>query len=476
MLSFYRTKIVATIGPASSSSEVLEKMIMGGVDVCRLNMSHGDPELDKLIIKRVRELSNKHERNTSILVDLQGPKIRIGEVENNEVLLKEGQTVLLTTKECTGNASQLHINYAQFPNDVTEGETILIDDGKIRLRILSTNGKDGAEAEVINGGMLSSRKGVNLPNTKISLPNLTEKDHKDLKFALEQDVDWIGLSFVRKAQDIIELKKIIHDAGKDYIRVIAKIEKPEAIEDIDNIIAKTDALMVARGDLGVEMPMHEVPIIQKMLVKKCIEASKPVIIATQMMESMINNFAPTRAEVNDVANSILDGADAVMLSGETAVGKFPVRVIEYIHNIISSVEEEVYPFDRFNVPDPASEDFVSDSVCYNACVMASQVNAKAIIGMTRSGYTAYKVACRRPKADIIIFTNNKPILSVLSLVWGVKGFFYDETISTDHTIADLHEILKKKKLINAGDIVVNLASIPIEERLKTNMIKLSRVR
>ena len=285
----------------------------------------------------------------------------------------------------------------QFPKDVIAGEMILIDDGKIQLRVLSTNSKDEVRTEVVNGGTLSSRKGINLPNTNVSLPSLTEKDHNDLKYALQHDIDWVGLSFVRKAQDIIDLKKIIKDAGKKNIRVVAKIEKPEAIKDIDNIIHETNALMVARGDLGVEMPMYEVPLIQKMLVQKCIRAGKPVIIATQMMESMINNFAPTRAEVNDVANSVLDGADAVMLSGETSVGKFPVRVVEYMQDIIANIEEKAYPFDRFHAPDPNSADFISDSVCYNACVMASQVNAKAIIGLTRSGYTAYRVSASDQK-------------------------------------------------------------------------------
>ncbi len=476
MLSFNKTKIVATIGPASSSGEVLEKMLLAGVDVCRLNLSHGDYALHSVVISRIRELSNKHQLNTSILVDLQGPKIRIGEVENDEVHLGEGQTILLTTRDCIGNALQLHINYLQFPKDVSVGEMILIDDGKIQLRVLSTNRNDEVKTEVVNGGTLSSRKGVNLPNTNVSLPSLTEKDHNDLKYALEQEVDWIGLSFVRKAQDIIDLKKIIRSTGKKNVRVVAKIEKPEAIKDIDNILIEANALMVARGDLGVEMPMHEVPLIQKMLVQKCIRAGKPVIIATQMMESMINNFAPTRAEVNDVANSVLDGADAVMLSGETSVGKFPVRVVEYMQDIIANIEEKAYPFNRFHAPDPGSEDFISDSVCYNACVMASQVNARVIIGMTRSGYTAHKVSSQRPKADIIVFTDNKPILSVMSLIWGVKGFYYNKSISTDHSIADLQDILKEKKFIKEGDIVINLASIPIEEELKTNMIKLSRVK
>lgn len=475
MPTFNKTKIVATIGPASASKEILQELILAGVDVCRLNLSHGEYSEHKKIIENIRAINKEHQCSTAILVDLQGPKLRIGEVANNAVLLETGKEIELTINESIGNATSLYINYSQFPQDVEIGDHVLIDDGKIQLTVLETNRKDSVTAIINSGGILSSRKGVNLPNTKISLPSLTPKDIEDLDFALDQDIDWIGLSFVRKAQDIIELKKIIASKKKET-RVIAKIEKPEALNEIDEIIRETDALMVARGDLGVELPMEEVPLIQKMLVNKCIDASKPVIIATQMMESMINNYSPTRAEVNDVANSVLDGADAVMLSGETSIGKHPVKVVEYMQNIIRTVELKGFRYNRDHKPDITSDSYISDSVCYNACVMASQVDAKAIVGMTRSGYTAFKVSSQRPQADILIFTDVAKMLNVLSLVWGIRSFFYDKSVSTDDTITELQEILKENGKVQSGDIIINLASIPLAEQSRTNMIKLGKVK
>jgi len=471
---FNKTKIVATIGPASESREVLREMILAGVDVCRLNFSHGNYAIHRETVVTIRSLSKELKSNTAILVDLQGPKLRIGEIRNNEAMLQDGAELIFTTQECIGDQTRLYMNYLQFPQDVAIGDNILIDDGKIRLTVMETNKKDEVKARVVNGGKVSSRKGVNLPHTRISLPSLTPKDLEDLDFAMQLDVDWIGLSFVRKASDILELKKLIAGGGKK-IRVIAKIEKPEALTDIDEIIRETDALMVARGDLGVELPMQEVPLVQKMLVQKCIRAYKPVIIATQMMESMIFNFTPTRAEVNDVANSVIDGADAVMLSGETSVGKHPVQVVKTMREIIETVEAKGYRYNRDHKPDLRSETFISDSACYNACVMASQVGAKAIVGLTRSGYTAYKVSSQRPVADILIFTDEPAMLSVLSLVWGVRSFFYDHSVSTDETILELQNILKEEKLLTTGDIIINLASIPLEEQGRTNMIKLGIV-
>ncbi|CAN5554579.1 pyruvate kinase [soil metagenome] len=475
MIPYNKTKIIATIGPASSSSETLEELIRAGVDVCRLNFSHGNYEDHRKVILAIREITQRTHLHAAILVDLQGPKLRIGMVENDAAFLDTGKEVVLTTKECIGTPERLYINYHQLPSDVKEGETILIDDGKIKLRVLSTNYKDEVISIVENGGIVSSRKGVNLPNTKISLPSLTEKDLKDLDFALQMNVDWIGLSFVRKASDITALRQIIAKENKT-IKVVAKIEKPEALDDIDYIIQETDALMVARGDLGVELPMQDVPLIQKMLVQKCIRATKPVIIATQMMESMINNSSPTRAEVNDVANSVLDGADAVMLSGETSIGKFPLRVVEYMRNVVTSIEEKGFRYNRDHQPDVTSDSYLSDAVCYNACVLASQVGAKAIVGMTRSGYTAFKVASQRPKSDIFIFTDRQSLLAQLSLVWGVRGFFYESEAGANQTIHELQELLKAKGLINTHDIVINLASMPFYEGGRTNMIKINKVK
>ena len=475
MTPYNKTKIIATIGPASASPETLEELIRAGVDVCRLNFSHGDYDHHEQVIKAIREINERTHHHVAILVDLQGPKLRIGMMADDSAWLETGKTIILTTTECIGTSTRLYINYSQLPNDVKEGEMILIDDGKIKLRVVSTNYKDEVTAIVENGGNVSSRKGVNLPNTKISLPSLTPKDLQDLDFALKMNVDWIGLSFVRKASDIIALRQIIAKENKP-IKIVAKIEKPEALDEIDFIIHETDALMVARGDLGVELPMQDVPLIQKMLVKKCIRATKPVIIATQMMESMITNSSPTRAEVNDVANSVLDGADAVMLSGETSIGKFPVRVVEYMRNVVTSIEDKGFLYNRDQQPDVTSESYLSDAVCYNACLMAAQVGAKAIVGMTRSGYTAFKVSSQRPKSDIFIFTDRPSLLAQLSLVWGVRGFFYESDAGANQTINELQELLKVKGLIESNDIVINLASMPFYEGGRTNMIKINKVK
>ncbi len=474
-----RTKIVVTLGPASSSVEMIEEMVKAGADVCRINFSHGSYENVLEQIKNIRTINKKLGTHTAILADLQGPKLRIGKVENDGVQLVAGKEIIITTVECIGTADRIYITYPQFPKDVKVGENILIDDGKILLNVVETNGKDEVKAIISFGGLLSSKKGVNLPNTKISLPCLTEKDLKDLDFALEQKVDWVGLSFVRSATDIIELKHLIQRFNSEVrTKVIAKIEKPEAILDIDNIIFETDALMVARGDLGVEVPMQEVPVIQKMLVRKCLEASKPVIIATQMMESMITNISPSRAEVNDVANSVMDGADAVMLSAETSVGKHPAKVVEAMTKIIEHVEQESYNYNRDTAlpeVDVHNDRYISNSICYSAAKMAESTKASAIITITHSGYTAFKLSSHRPKANIYVFTDNYNILTTLNLVWGVQGFYYDKNISTDHTIADIKFILKKTGFIKLNDLIINISSVPLSEKGKSNMIKLSAV-
>lgn len=471
-----RTKIVATIGPASSPKEVLREMILAGTDVFRINFSHGSHEDHGAVINTIRELNDELGTYVPILADLQGPKLRIGVMEGGSVMLEAGKEIVFSTVDGPGTAGRVFMTYNNFPRDTKPGEKILLDDGKLLMEVVSTNGVDEVVAKILHGGPLSSKKGVNLPNTKISLPCLTPKDLKDLDFALENDIEWIGLSFVRNAADIIELQHIIAAKGKAS-RVVAKIEKPEAIEDIDNIIKEADALMVARGDLGVEVPMQSVPLIQKMLVRKCLNASTPVIIATQMMESMITNISPTRAEVNDAANSILDGADAVMLSGETSVGAHPAMVIQAMQKIIANVEDEQYPYNRQNQdPFPSVTDrYVSDSICTTAAKMAKDVSAKAVITMTYSGYTAFRLASYRPKALIFAFTSNKAILNTLSLLWGVRAFYYDKEVSTDHTIADIKHRLKKEGFIDANDLIINIASIPMHEHGKANMIKLSLV-
>lgn len=469
-----KTKIIATMGPASRDKEILKQMFFEGVNVCRLNFSHGNHDDHAKIIKTIRELNHETGLNVAILADLQGPKIRTGKIKDNRMDLIEGSTVKVYTKEQLGEGDAFSINYSQLPEDVTKGEIILLDDGKLSLEIIETNGKDLIIAKVIYGGLLSSNKGVNLPNTKISMPCLTEKDLIDLDFALEENVDWIGLSFVRSARDIIELKRLISiSSGK--AKVIAKIEKPEAIEDIDEIILESDGLMVARGDLGVEVPYQNVPLIQKMLINKCILNAKPVIVATQMMESMIVNSSPTRAEVNDVANAVLDGADAVMLSGETSIGKYPVEVIRTMNNIVLEMETFDGIYNKEEPPEKNQARFITDSICFNACRLSRRVDAEAILTMSFSGYTAYKIASQRPNAEIYVFTSNKKILTQLSLIWGVKGFYYNKTVSTDHTIADIKSLLKSDGILNTGDMVINIASMPIEALGNSNMLKLSYV-
>lgn len=468
-----RTKIVATMGPASDSQETIAEMIKQGLDVCRINFSHGSYKDHAKTIDNIRKADEKLGTHTAILADLQGPKLRVGEFEGDGLMLNEDDEITFSTKE--GDPSKIYITYPQFAQDVKVGERILLDDGKLEMEVISSNGTNEVVAKVKHGGLLKDRKGVNLPNTKISLPCLTEKDQKDLDFVLDLDVDWVGLSFVRSARDIIELKHIIRSREK-HARVVAKIEKPEAIDDIDDIIRETDALMVARGDLGVEIPLQNVPLVQKMLVTKALKSSKPVIVATQMMESMIQDNTPTRAEVNDVANAVLDGADAVMLSAETSVGKHPVRVIEVMSAIVREVEtsDEIYHHEE--PPVESREDrYITDSICFNATRLSNRVKSSAIITMTFSGYTGFKISSQRPKADILLFTGNKNILTQMSLVWGVKAFYYDKMVSTDHTIADIKYILKKKKLVKIGDKIIHLASMPMNEQGMTNMLKLDKV-
>ena len=474
-LSYNRTKIVATMGPASAPKETLLAMIKAGVNVCRLNFSHGRTEDHKKVIDTIREINDQYKTNVAILADLQGPKIRIGLVKDGGIHLINGTHINITTHECIGDDNQIYITYDTFPQDVQANEIILLDDGKIQMRVLETNKVDKVVCEVVHGGILTSRKGVNLPNTKVSIPSLTEEDLEHLHFALDCDVDWIGLSFVRNAEDITELKQVINARGK-AAKVIAKIEKPEAIENIDAIIAATDGVMVARGDLGVEMPLEEVPLLQKMIARKCRAASKPVIVATQMLESMITTPRPTRAEVNDVANSVLDGADAVMLSGETSVGEFPLIVIETMAKIVRNVEELGYPYnvkDPIETTDTASAGYLSNAVCESAVYLAQHTNAVGIVSMTTSGYTAFEISSYRPKARTFIFTSNKHLLNALSLLWGVRTFYYDKLESTDQTIADVNAILKAENLIGIGEVVINTAAVPIVNHGKTNMLKVS---
>ena len=468
------TKIVATIGPSSYDKAILKEMFAAGLNVVRINFSHSNHEQAIQIFNWVQELNIEEDRNVAVLGDLQGPKLRLGNVKPNQVL-KRGKEITITTEECVGDVSKIYITYPDFPKDVKVGDRIMLDDGKLILKAEATNGTNEVRAKVVQGGELKSKKGVNLPNTKISLPCLTPKDLADLECALNIGIEWIGLSFVRNVQDVKLLQKLIKDK-KSPARVIAKIEKPEAIRQIDAIIKQSDAVMVARGDLGVEVPMERVPNLQKMITRKCIKYSTPVIIATQMMESMMDSLSPSRSDVNDVANAVHDRVDGVMLSGETSVGKYPVRVIKAMSKVVKNVEDYAdLVMEEFVPIDKKDGRFLSDTICYNACKIAEQVDAKAVMTMTHSGYNAFKIASFRPPSKICIFTNNRKIMNTLSLLWGVRGYYYDSFASTDDTMSEIKNILKEKVIIQTGDLVVNIASMPITEKGMTNMLKLSCV-
>ena len=469
-----KTKIIATIGPASRDKQVLKKMFLAGVDVCRINLSHDTHDSHAATIKTIRELNKELGINVAILADLQGPKLRVGNVKDNGVILKDGEILEFVTTECLGTEKKVYLSYEDFAKDVEIGDTILIDDGKLKLEVVDSNGKNSVKAKIIYGGKLSSKKGVNLPNTKISMPSLTEKDIEDAYFALENNVDWLALSFVRAASDIIELKQMIM-RKKKKTRVIAKIEKPEAIKNIDEIIAEAHAIMVARGDLGVEMDFQEVPALQRTIVEKCIDASCPVIIATQMMESMIENFRPTRAEASDVANAVLGGVDTLMLSGETSVGRFPIEVIESMHKIIEHTEKKRYNYNRGIPPIPTDKRFISDSICYSASRMAERVGAKAIVTFTDKGRTAYRISGYRPKAEVFAFTSHKELISSMSLLWGVQAFYFNNFNHIDEAIATSISILKEKGLIKAGDTLIHVSSTPLSVTRTTNMLKVTLV-
>jgi len=468
------TKIIATIGPATRNKKILEQMFHEGVDVCRINCSHDTHSEHLKTINYINELNEELGSNVAILADLQGPKLRVGNMENDKVMLEDGQEFSFVTKPCTGSPEKAYMSYQRMPADVAPGEKILVDDGKLIFEVVETNGRDTVKTKVIAGGPLGSKKGVNMPHTKVTLPSLTEKDKEDAKFALDNQVDWIALSFVRKEKDILDLRKLI-DAHPHKAHIIAKIEKPEALDEIDEIIAAADAIMVARGDLGVEVDFHKVPLIQKRIIKKCTSNSKPVIVATQMMESMITNQTPTRAEANDVANAVLDGADTVMLSGETSVGRYPIQTIANMQKIIDSTETEEYLYYKGHVPMVENKVFLPESTVYNAVRLAEQVNAAAIVTLTYSGFTAVKISSHRPKAPIFTFTMNEDLIRDLSLVWGVRAFFFGECNNINEYIDYTEDFLVSQNLLKKGDLVVHVGSIPIMEKGKTNMMKLTRV-
>ncbi len=469
-----KTKIVATLGPACDTPEILEKMMTTGVNVFRVNFSHANYKNVEEKIKQIRTINKKKGYNVAILADLQGPKLRVG-VMGSGIILKKGDTFTFTTKECEGTAEKAFMTYQNFPKDVKKGEQILVDDGKLLFEVVDTDGDSSVTTKVLRGGPLTSKKGVNLPNTNISLPALTEKDVNDALFAIKMEVDWIALSFVRTPEDLMKLQQLIQDNSSYKIPIVAKIEKPEAIQNISKITSHCDALMVARGDLGVEVPMEKVPLLQKRLVLQAKRARIPVIIATQMMETMITNQVPTRAEVNDVANSIMDGADAVMLSGETSVGKYPIEVIQKMRDIIESVEDSPLIIKPNNSIQSINERFISKTVCHQAADMADDIGATVISTLTNSGYTAFQISAWRPKTHILAFSDNPRILAMLNLLWGVKAHYYDKVSSTDDTVEDINNIAVEKGYAKSGDFVINLTSMPVQAKGMVNTLRVCQI-
>ena len=470
-----KTKIIATLGPASSSKTMLSKLIVSGVDVFRVNFSHADHKDVERIVSDIKALRIKHNKHVSVLGDLQGPKIRLGNVVP-ETFLKKGDNILFSTKKIkNGDSNRVTINYTSFPKDVKKGETVLVDDGKIILQVEKTDRDTSVNLVVIQGGLLSLNKGVNLPSTKISLPALTPKDIKDAKFAAKLGLDWVALSFVRSKNDVLQLREILDKSSNELIPIISKIEKPQAINNMNQILKVSNGLMVARGDLGIEIPAEEVPLFQKILVKKANEARKPIIIATQMMESMIDSLTPSRAEVNDVANSVMDGADCIMLSGETSVGKYPCEVVKKVGTIIAGVEDSQPVKNKFTLPKLKSKRLITKTVCRHAALIANEIKASAVCTLTHSGYTGWQISSWRPNCLVLVFTSNKRILSQLNLLWGVKCIYYNKFQSTDKTVEDVNNLAIKNRYVRKGDVVVNLASMPIKDKGQVNTLRITKL-
>ena len=472
----HKTKIVATVGPACETYDQLKNLVIAGVNVFRLNFSHGTHEDKKKIIDNIRGINKELNCTVAILGDLQGPKLRVGEIENNRLEVKEGDILTFTNTKCVGTLEKIYVSYPNLAGDAIVGNTIMIDDGKIEVLVHSLESNGDVKVKVTLGGIISSKKGLNLPDTKISLPALTEKDLEDAAFIIKEELDWVALSFVKRVADIEMLRAILNE-HKSNAKIIAKIEMPEALTNIRDIIIASDAIMIARGDLGVELPVEKIPLIQKELIRKCIHRAKPVIVATQMMESMIDRVKPNRSEITDVANAVIEGADAVMLSGETATGQFPVLVIETMRKIITEVEENGYKYNRSEdlKPQPHSPSFLSDAVCYNASKLSEDSNANALVGMTQSGYTAFMLSSFRPQSPLFIFTKQKSLVNQLSLSWGVKAFYYDKEESLDEIIKDQIQVLKAQGFVHTGDVVINTGSTPIQLHLPTNIIKINKV-
>ncbi|MEQ9309931.1 MAG: pyruvate kinase [Balneolaceae bacterium] len=470
-----RTKIVCTIGPSCNTQEGITNLFLHGMNVARINFSHGTHQIHEQAIKYIRKTAKENDYSIAVLMDLQGPKIRVGQMKDGEQLLTEGNKITITGEEVEGTSTVIPIDYKNLVNEAEVGNKILLDDGLLEFKITEKKGKV-LEAVVIVGGILKSRKGVNLPNVKISIPALTEKDIKDLEFGLSQNVDFVALSFVRSAKEVLDLKQRIAKS-KCEAGVIAKIEKPEALDNIDEIIEAADGIMVARGDLGIEIPTEEVPFVQKMIIEKCRAHGKPVITATQMLDSMINNPRPTRAESSDVANAVLDGTDAVMLSGETAAGKYPMEAVNVMDRICRKIEErrlQLYNSLEYKKPN-LKEKQIIESIAFSCISMADNVEAKVISTITHSGNTARRIAKFRPKMPIFAFTESQKVRRQLNLVWGVQSVRLNELFDTDQSVKIMEYYLEDRGMVKKGDRIIIATGMPIAKRGRTNMIKVSTI-
>jgi pyruvate kinase len=477
MHRYSRTKILCTLGPSTSDVEILMSLIKAGMDVARLNFSHGSYDDHARILGNLRTAAERTGEAIAAIQDLQGPKIRVGLLAGPSVELKAGGRIVITTKPLQGTAERVSTDFQNLPQDVKPGEPILIDDGRIRLRVLEVTGTE-VLCEVLVGGVLSAHKGINLPGVAVSTPSLTEKDRKDLAWGIAHGIDGVALSFVRTAEDVRELRRALQglQGSDDIIPVYAKIEKPQAITNLDAIIAEADGVMVARGDLGVEMPPEDVPILQKRIVRACAAAGKPVIIATQMLESMIHNPIPTRAEANDVANAVMDGADAVMLSGETSVGSYPLETVQMMDRIIQRVEEERAQSERSHEGEVEVMASRHDALARAACVLGEQMNATAIVAVTNSGQTARALAKYRPTLPIVAITDRPQTLRRVAILWGVRGMLMSALgVESDKALQTIQEQLLISGIVKKGDYVVLLAGLPFFARGSTNIIKVEKI-
>lgn len=470
-----RTKIVCTIGPSSESEEVLEQLIKEGMSVARLNFSHGSIPEHKIKIDRIKKVREKLKRPVAIMFDTKGPEIRLGNLKDDmEPYLNVDDEYVLTTKDLIGDEKIASITYKELPKDIKKGDSILIDDGLIELKVESVTG-DEIHTKVVNGGFIKSKKGVNVPNVKLRLPSLTEKDIADLKFGVKEDIDFVAASFVRTKEDVLNIRSVLESEGMYNIQIISKIENKEGLENIDAIIEVSDGIMVARGDLGVEIPTEEVPIVQKEIIKKCTLKGKPVITATQMLDSMIRNPRPTRAEANDVANAVLDGSDATMLSGETASGAYPVEAVKTMAKIARAMEESIDYGELLREKILMNDRNITNSIGKSTCQIAADINADAIITATTSGGTSRAIAKFRPKNQIIAVTTDEKVRRQLSLTWGVEALLSEKIFSTDEVIANAVEISKAQGYVKSSDTVVLTAGVPVGLAGSTNLIKVQTV-